>query len=128
MSLAEKRMRSKSCVTARLRHTVQTHAAAAETIGAEKLVPSHESNPDGLTPTGTATGMSWPGAARSTERFSFEKSVGLFCSFVAAIVRTWLKLAGYSVGLFCWNSFPADATIREPCPKAASIASSSWKE
>ena len=66
MSTADPRMTWKSCVTSSVGRCVATHAAAPVTIGAAKLVPAPLGRyPDGSKVSGTATGMSTPGAARS---------------------------------------------------------------
>ena len=62
MSWALDRMRSKSCVTPSVGRAVQTQAAAPAVSGVAKLVPLYEAYAAG----GTATGIAWPGAARST--------------------------------------------------------------
>ena len=61
MSVAERRITSNSWVLSSCGRTVQTHAAAPDTIGVEKLVPLSACQLESLA---VATGMSWPGAAR----------------------------------------------------------------
>jgi len=63
MSVAERRRISATCPAFRSGRAVHTHAAAAATIGDEKLVP--DSGRQSL-PSALATLMSAPGAERST--------------------------------------------------------------
>ena len=77
-------MRSKTWVLSRSGRAVHTHAAAPETIGAEKLVPFARWNPDASSQVGTATGMSTPGAERSMARLALEKNAD-------ASSRSWLR-------------------------------------
>src|SRR4051794_32347071 len=123
MSAADQRMRSKTWVTASSGLRVHTHAAAPATSGDEKLVPAAVAYPDALAQVGTATGMSSPGAARSTASERFEKNEERFCSFVAATVRTCGRLAGECWALPSRKSFPAAATRSVPDPNATSTSS-----
>src|SRR5438105_110276 len=76
MSVALNRIRSNICVWSRLDRVDQTHAVAAATIGAEKLVPLTFSQPALEKLNGIAATMSSPGAARSTASLAFEKYEG----------------------------------------------------
>ena len=120
-------MTSKSWVFVSVGRCVQTPAAAPETSGAEKLVPSYVSHggPDLAKVCGIATGMFWPGAARSMSADAVEKYVTRFDWSVAPIVSTCAKEAGYDGGLPSCRPFPAEATTSEPEPKADRIACSS---
>ena len=73
-SRAERRIRSKSCVFSIPGRAVHTHAVAAATCGAEKLVPLIVLHMAGLT--GSCHGICSPGAARSTAGLVLEKSDG----------------------------------------------------
>ena len=81
--------------------------------------------PVGFQTSGTATSMSWPGAARSMSGDALEKYVARLLSSVAPIVSTWANEAGKERGLPSSRPFPADATTSDPVPKAARIACSS---
>ena len=69
--------------------------------------------------------MSCPGAARSIAGEALENEVTRSDSSVAPTVSTCAKLAGYESALPCSRSFPAEATISWPAPKAFRIACSS---
>ena len=89
--MAERRITSNSCVASSSGRTVQTQALAPDTRGAAKLVPSPVIQP---LPRAVATGMSTPGAARSTKRDRLENSAIPFVRSLAATVSTCGMLAG----------------------------------
>src|SRR3954471_21141170 len=109
-SRAERRITWKSCVFESVGRSVQTAAAALDTSGAEKLVPSTVAYPVASYMVGIAAGMSCPGAARSIAADALEKSVTKSLSSVAPTVRTCGKVAGYDGELPPSRSLPADAT------------------
>src|SRR5438093_11118812 len=118
MSWPERRMTSKSCVMSSVGRTVHTQAVAPATIGEAKLVPLKEAYLlGGLYVAGTATGIWYPGAARSTYCEPLVKNVGCPDWSMAPAVRTWGRLAGYSNGLPSSRLFPAAATTRVPDAK-----------
>ena len=101
----------------------RTHAIAAETIGALKLVPDCREYPSwALSGSGNAGGtavrMSTPGALRSIASLEFEKSALLSSRVVAATVTTCGSEAGNSSGLPSSNSLPAAATGMIPLATA----------
>ena len=81
MSTVERRITSNSWVASSSGRTVQTHAAAPDTIGAAKLVPSPVRQPFS---SALAIGISTPGAARSTKRDRLENSAIPFARSLAA--------------------------------------------
>ena len=91
MSTAERRITSNSWLASSSGRTVQTHAAAPETRGAAKLVPSAVVQPF---PIAVAIGISTPGAARSTKRDLLENEATPFAWSVAPTVSTCGMLAG----------------------------------
>ena len=113
-SRADQRIKSKICELSSIGRAVHTHAVAPETIGAEKLVPSRVLKPVASNESGTAAGMSTPGAERSTPGEELEKAVVVSCSSVAATVRTCDMLAGKLIGLPWSFEFPDAATMIEP--------------
>src|SRR5262245_16870935 len=125
MSRALVRITSKICVTSRSGRAVQTHAAAAETIGAAKLVPSRPFRyPVELRDVGTAPTMCVPGATRSSVGDVVENDTTSSRSFVAPTLSTCGYAEGYVGGLPCSPELPEAATTRQPWWNAVRIACS----
>ena len=92
MSRADSRSISATCPASSSGWTVHSQAAAAATIGEEKLVPATAFQIVGSVGWGTA--IDSPGAARSTAAFPVENDEGWSVFPVAAAVRT----CGYAPG------------------------------
>src|SRR4051812_31508271 len=104
--------------------TVQSHAAAALTIGAEKLVPFSVSSPLAFRHVGTAARMSTPGATRSMLCDTLEKDATASFSSVEPTLITCGSDAGETLAPDA-PPLPADATTRQPLCCAVAIASAS---
>src|SRR5581483_5232207 len=95
ISFALERSTPAICDAVSVGRTVQTHAAAAATIGAEKLVPERfDWYPLGSRESGTAPVMLTPGAAMSTAGELVEKEATFPDWSVAATVKTCGHAAG----------------------------------
>ena len=125
MSRAARRRSSSNCVFSSSGRTVQAHASAAATIGAEKLVPLAVPKPDSERLSGSAMGMSVPGATTSMARERDEKLAARPSGSVAPTVTTWGRLAGYEAGLPRSPSLPEAATRIVPRAKTSATISAS---
>ena len=104
-------MTSNSWLASSSGRTVHTQAAAPETSGAAKLVPSAVVQPFSIA---LAMGIPTPGAARSTKRDRLEKTAIPLDRSLAPTVNTCGMLAGYPSGLPVSPLLPDAATTSVP--------------
>src|SRR4051812_6979216 len=120
-SVAEKRSTSATWPIDRSGRAVDSQAAAPETIGAAKLVPSATVTPSAApsvvsNATGSAAGTCSPGAARSIASSTSENELGASVVPTDPTDSTCGNPAGYTTGSPSAASLPAAATARDPSP------------